>query len=155
MFALALSRSFYFFVCPIRQPWDQLHRRQEDNWEQEEVHCPRVGSEAVEMKGNERRVKVLPGFIIVIIIIIIINATTSAKLFSEVSAQCHQTTRRQTSEYDRKNLQSHISEKRRELSLVIKMSKTPSLHPGSLPRGLFLGVVSKFRFCDFRLEDGW
>jgi len=28
-----------------------------------------VGSEEVEMKGNERRVKVLPGFIIIIIII--------------------------------------------------------------------------------------
>jgi hypothetical protein len=33
-----------------------------------------VGSEEVEMKGNERRVKVLPGFIIIIIIIIITKA---------------------------------------------------------------------------------
>jgi hypothetical protein len=83
VFALPLSRSFYFFVCPKRQPSDQLHRRHEDNWEQEEVYCPRVGSEAVEMKGNERRVKVLSGFIIiiVIIIIIIIIASTTTKNF--------------------------------------------------------------------------
>jgi hypothetical protein len=40
-----------------------------------------VGSEAVEMKGNERRVKLLPGFILIIIIIIII-ATTTTKISS-------------------------------------------------------------------------
>jgi len=134
VFALALSRSFYFFVCPKHQPWDQLHRRQGDNWEQEEVHCPRVGSETVEMKGNERRVEVLPGFII--IIIIIATTTTTAEISSEMSAECHQTTRRQIPKYDRKKLQSYISEKRRGLSLVIRTSKTPGLHPGSLARGL-------------------
>jgi len=41
-----------------------------------------VGSEAVEMKGNERRVKVLSGFIIIVIVI----ATTTTEISSEMSA---------------------------------------------------------------------
>ena len=106
-----------------------------------------MGSEEVEMKGNEKRVKVLPGFIIIIIIIVVVIATiiTKVKSSSEMSAQYHQTTRRQIPEYDGKNHQSYSSEKRRELSLVTETSKTPSFHPGSLPPGLFFGALSKLR----------
>jgi hypothetical protein len=53
-----------------------------------------VGSAAVEMKGKERRVKVLPGFIIIVITIATI---IKAKISTETSAQYHQTTRRQIS----------------------------------------------------------
>jgi hypothetical protein len=93
-----------------------------------------VGSEAVEMKGNELRVKVLPGFMIIIIIIII--ATATAKISSEMSAQFHQTTRRQISECDRKNHQSHISEKRREMGFSNKNVKNAQSSPGFCPSWL-------------------
>lgn len=107
-----------------------------------------MGGEEVKMKGDERRVKVLPDFIIIIIIVVVVIATiiTKAKISSEISAQYHQTTRRQIPEYDGKNHQSY--------SLVTETSKTPTFHPGSLPLGLIFGALSKIKICYVRSQGG-